>query len=235
MTCLFCGTGEEAEVRCGNGHYVCEHCRTGDPREVVARICERSRETDPVALFHLVTAHGAFQGHGPPFHFVLAPVLVAVLRNRGLADLPAGRVAAAIDRLSEIPALSCAQTGVCGAGAAAGAVVSLLTGATPASDGERRAVLRASGQAMEAIARHPGGRCCRQSALATLASTWEFLRGATGATGATGSPGPGAAATETAFSLPPSWGSGRTLEPLAVRCRHFSRVPDCKEGCVFHD
>jgi hypothetical protein len=204
--CLFCSTGETAEFRCANGHYVCEGCRTDDPREVVARICHRSNETDPLTLWHLVTAHGAFRGHGPQFHFVLAPVLVAVLRNRGLADVSAEQVEKVVGRLSEIPAVSCAETGLCGAGACAGAVVSLLNGATPVSDGERRAVLRASGQAMLAIARHPGGRCCRQSALATLEAVWAFLRE----------------------------DHGLPLEPVEVRCYHFSRVADCKEGCSYH-
>lgn len=204
--CLFCGNEEPAEFRCANGHYVCEDCRTADPREMVARICERSKETDPLALWHLVTAHGVFHGHGPQFHFVLMPVLIAVLRNRGLADIASDAVRKAIGRLSEIPALSCADTGLCGVGASAGAVVSLLNGATPVSDGERRAVLRASGNAMLAIARHPGGRCCRQSALATLEAVWVFLRE----------------------------DLGLALEPIAVRCRHFARVADCKAGCTYH-
>ncbi len=231
MVCLFCGNPEEAEFRCGNGHYVCEDCRTADPREIVVRICDRTRETDPVALWHLVTAHGAFRGHGPQFHFVLAPVLLAVLRNRGLAEIAAERVHRTIERLSEIPALSCALHGVCGAGASAGAVVSLLNGATPVSDGERRAVLRATGRAMAAIARHPGGRCCRQSALATLEATWAFLREEM-----VGRPGEvsGVGGAATSRLLAASHGGGFALEPLVVRCRHFSRVPDCKQGCVYH-
>lgn len=60
---------------------------------------------------------------------------------------------------------------------------------------------------MVAIARHPGGRCCRQSSLATLEVAWDFLRGE----------------------------MGFALEPVAVRCRHFTRVPDCKQGCVYHE
>lgn len=205
--CLFCGTGEEAEFRCRNGHYVCEECRTADPREFVVRVSERSQETDPLALWNLITAHAAFRGHGPQFHFVVLPVLATVLRNRGVKTIPRDLVRKAVERLAGIPALSCAEVGVCGAGANAGALLSLLTGATPVSDRERRTVLTGTARVLREIGTLPGGRCCRQSGLATLEATWDLLR------------------RELGFPL----------EPLTFRCRHPARVPDCKPGCVYHE
>jgi hypothetical protein len=204
--CAFCGFEEPAEFRCVKGHYVCEDCRSGDPREVVAKICDRSRGTDPVALLNLVTALDVFRRHGPQFHFVVGPVLAAVLRNRGLLKVSLEDLQKMVGRLSEIPALSCAEIGVCGAAAGAGAVVSLLNGATPTSDQERRVVLEASAQALLSITAHPGGRCCRQSVLATLETTWKFF--------------------QTHFQLP--------LGPIEVFCRYFSHVNDCKKDCPYH-
>lgn len=207
IPCGFCGTEEKGEFRCGNGHYVCEDCRTGDPREVVIRICERSTTTNPLALWELVTSHGAFRGHGPQFHFVLVPILATVLRNRGLQGLSQEQIRKAVDRLSEIPALSCAETGICGTAATAGVIVSLITGATPVSNLERRMALSATAKALLEIAFHHGGRCCRQSSLATLESIWVFLR--------------------IELKLP--------LEPIEVVCRRSAQTPNCKQECVYHE
>ncbi len=206
LSCSFCHVSEEAEFSCPDGHYVCEDCRTADPREFVTRVCERSRETAPQVLWDLVTAHIAFRGHGPQFHFTVLPVLAAVLRNRGLKNLPADQVRKAVERLSEIPPLSCAEMGVCGAGANAGALVSLITRATPLSDRERRAVLTGTARALQQIATHPGGRCCRQSGLAVIETAWELMR------------------RELGFPL----------EKISLKCRFSKRVSDCKSGCVFN-
>ncbi|MFZ2955419.1 MAG: DUF5714 domain-containing protein [Candidatus Ozemobacteraceae bacterium] len=205
-SCLFCQVSESADFHCAKGHYVCEDCRTDDPRDLVLRVCDRSKETAPLALWNLVTAHGAFRTHGPQFHFALAPVLAAVLRNRGLLTVESGVLATLTEKLSEIPALSCAERGMCGVAATAGTIVSLLTHATPVSDKERRAALSATGKALLEIASHKGGRCCRQSSLTTLESVWIFLRNE--------------------LALP--------LEPLEVSCRYSSQTADCKKECVYH-
>lgn len=206
-TCLFCGDREDGGFRCPGGHYVCEACRTDDPRDFTMRVCERSPERNPLVLWDLITAHPAFAGHGPQYHFVVFPILAGVLRNRGLLIFEPDAIARATNGLSEIPALSCSERGMCGAAGAAGAIVSHLLRATPASDRERRLALAASAKALLGIAAHEGGRCCRQSALTTLGSAWEFLHAE--------------------LNLP--------LEAITIVCRRHATMPGCKRDCRYHE
>ena len=95
-TCLFCGDREDGGFRCPGGHYVCETCRADDPRDFTMRVCERSSERSPLVLWDLITAHPAFAGHGPQYHFVVFPILAGVLRNRGLLILEPEAIARGI-------------------------------------------------------------------------------------------------------------------------------------------
>jgi len=90
--------------------------------------------------------------------------------------LKPGRAASAIKRTDDIPFAVCGTRGECGAAVSVGALVSTLTGASYLKDRERSLALRATAEALQAIAEAGGPRCCKQSVYLSLETAVAFLR-----------------------------------------------------------
>jgi hypothetical protein len=174
--CGYCGQQEEADWACPQGHYACEACRTATAEQLIERACLGTDLTDPLELAMRLLKHPALPAYGPEHHILAAPVLLAALRNRGIAGVGTAEIRQSLARLRDIPPLVCATRGDWGAAASAGTVVALLRSATARSDAERSAALRATARALDRIAGHGGPRCCRQSAFDTIRITWDLLR-----------------------------------------------------------
>ena len=97
-------------------------------------------------------------------------------------------ISTALHRMKDIPVAVCGTRGDCGAAAGLGCAVSLLTGATFRSDGERSQALRATARALDRVAALGGPRCCRQSVYGTLEAAAPFLKSELGLTLAVPSP-----------------------------------------------
>lgn len=174
--CTYCGREEPTDWTCPGGHYTCEACRTASPEEVIERTCLHSAARNPLTLAELLLQHPAFHAYGEEHHSLAAPILLAVLRNRGVSGATDAGIGTAIRRLQGIPISVCGTRGDCGAAASAGTVLSILRGATPLSDGARTEGLRATAQTLLRIAEHGGPRCCKQSVFDALLCTWERLQ-----------------------------------------------------------
>ncbi len=174
--CTYCGREECSDWTCPGGHYTCEACRTAGSNDLLERTCLHSDARNPLALAELLLHHPAFHAYGEEHHSLAAPVLLAVLRNRGVPGATDEGIRTAIGRLQGIPISVCGTRGDCGAAASAGTVISILRGATPLSDGARTEALRATAQVLLRIAERGGPRCCKQSVFDTLCCTWERLQ-----------------------------------------------------------
>jgi hypothetical protein len=174
--CTFCGQETPAKYLCAAGHHICEECQLADWPQVVERVCEGSRETDPSVIANLIMRHPISVMHSPQHHIVVTPVALAALRNGGQIPLNPGRIASAIERTKGIPLASCGQRGECGAAIGVGALVSILTGATYLKDRERSLALQASAEALIAIAQAGGPRCCKQSVYLSLETASTILK-----------------------------------------------------------
>jgi hypothetical protein len=174
QTCTYCGAQEECDWLCPRGHYVCEDCRTAAPEEIIERTCLAISDPNPFAIADLVMKHPVFREHGPAHHLLVAPVILAALRNQG-HPVKESALHAALHRMKDIPVAVCGTRGDCGACAGLGCAVSLLTGATFRSDHERSQALRATARALARVADLGGPRCCRQSVYATLETAAHFF------------------------------------------------------------
>ena len=204
--CTFCGHESPAQYLCAARHHICDECQLADWPQVVERICEGSRERDPATIANLIMRHPMAVMHSPQHHILVAPAMLAALRNNGLRPLGPGRLASAIERTMGIPLGTCGTRGECGAAIGAGTLVSILTGATFMKDRERSLALQASAEALLAIARAGGPRCCKQSIYLTLETASIFLK------------------RELDIDLP--------VEP---RCEFAARNKECKkERCRFY-
>ena len=203
QTCAYCGAEEQCEWLCPQGHYVCEECRTASPEDIIERTSFATSDPDPVAIAHLVMKHPVFREHGPAHHLVVAPVILAALRNQG-HPVKETAIRAALHRMKDIPVAVCGTRGDCGAGAGLGCAVSLLTGATFRSDHERSQALRATARALVRIADVGGPRCCKQSVYGSLEAAALFLKEELGI----------------AFAA-----------PELIRCPFSHSTEDCKREC----
>jgi uncharacterized protein len=166
--CAICGNSFASPVRCKNGHYVCDLCHGADILTKVQRLLAGSTEQDPVKLALQVFDLPGLKMHGPEYHSIVPAVLVAAYQNRSGHRDP-GQIDEAIRRGRDIKGGSCGYSGGCGAGIAA----SVIAKATPMSDTERGDALRASGEALIAVSRHGGPRCCKRDAVTSIRS---FIR-----------------------------------------------------------
>lgn len=174
--CTFCGRESTARYLCAAGHHICDDCQLAEWPQVVERVCEGSRETDPAAIANLIMKHPMSIMHSPQHHIMVAPVALAALRNSGQLQLKPGRLASAIERTKGIPLGACGTRGECGAATSVGALVSILTGASFQKDRERSLALQATAETLLAIAEAGGPRCCKQSVYLALETASGFLK-----------------------------------------------------------
>ena len=207
-TCSYCRTSEEAEWLCPGGHFQCEECRCAEPSALVARACAAAVGADPFQIATLIMQHSSFTQAGPEHHLIVAPVVLAAMRNHVADCVPASAATDAIARAIGIPLGACASRGDCGGAVGAGIAVSIASGATPVRGKQRSMVLRASACASLALADMGGVRCCKQAVFCGIETAWSAIR------------------TSLVAALP------ELARPV---CAFSGRQKDCKsEACPYH-
>ena len=81
MTCYYCDQVYDANVKCLNGHYVCDQCHSSNATEFIESFCIRSRSEDPIELALNLMRHPAVKMHGPEHHYLVPAVLLAAYYN----------------------------------------------------------------------------------------------------------------------------------------------------------
>jgi len=206
-TCSFCGATEEADYVCPDGHYQCEECRLATQQEITERVCLNTHLTDPVQIVNLIMKHTSFNAYGVEHHELVAPAVLAALRNLNIAEVSAARLKGSMRRASRINYGSCGSMGVCGACASAGVAVSMLLKSNYLKDRERTLTLKTVSNALMKLTELGGPRCCKYSTYASLQSAWDVLIND--------------------LNYP--------LEPLIITCDFKDQLPDCKkEKCPYY-
>jgi hypothetical protein len=174
--CSFCGKREKADYVCPNEHYVCEECRIASSDSIIKRVCEATRERDPVKIAVLLMKHPAIPMHGPQHHYLVSCVLLAALRNIGGFEIDSSMFEMAIARGRRVPLGSCGLWGACGAAVGVGIAISVVMKSTWTSDRERSLSMQATCEALSKIAKIGGPRCCKASTFAAIEAASEFLK-----------------------------------------------------------
>lgn len=165
--CLICGKTFETNVKCKNGHYICDDCHRADILTKVERYLNDTAEEDPIALAKKIFDFPDLKMHGPEYHSIVPAILVAAYQNKNHIHDPAA-VKEAIRRGKEIAGGSCGYSGGCGAALGTGIAVSIIEKATPMSAAPRGNALKTSGQALLAISDYGGPRCCKRDAVTSM-------------------------------------------------------------------
>lgn len=135
MVCQDCGRAFQAEVRCEQGHFVCDTCHSQSTNEWIQQQCLLSDSRNPIELSIRLMENARVKMHGPEHHFLVPAVLwTAYANTTGVAaDQKARRLAQARQRAETVVGGSCGFHGNCGAAVGTGSFVSLVTGSTPLS------------------------------------------------------------------------------------------------------
>lgn len=173
--CSYCGKRERADYVCPDGHYVCEACRLASAQDLVWKTCEASNETDPMRIALLLMKHPAIPLHGSENHLVTAYSLLTALRNSGEVQVGKPEFHKANQRVKRASHGICGSWGVCGCAIAAGAVLSIITGATYLSDKERSLALRVASEILDEMAQIGGPRCCKMATYVAIRVAVEFF------------------------------------------------------------
>jgi hypothetical protein len=135
----------------------------------------RSDATQPIEFAIELMRHPCVATHGPEHHFLVPAVLLtAYFNSRQQTDLKKQKVREARQRAQTVVGGSCGFHGACGAAIGVGIFVSLVTEATPMSGEEWRLCNTATAEALSAIARGGGPRCCKHNTFVALEAGVEF-------------------------------------------------------------
>ena len=176
-TCCYCGDTKETGTRCKNGHFICDACHHGTANDLIERSCCNSNSTSPLSLALPLMKNPLLKMHGPEHHFLVAAVLLAAFHNLTNVERSTAteRIREARRRAEDVKGGFCGFHGACGAAIGTGIFVSLITGATPLSDGERKLSNMITAESLRVIAENAGPRCCKRESFWAIITAVEFV------------------------------------------------------------
>ncbi len=171
--CHYCGQELRANIRCPDGHFVCDQCHQKEGLAIIRQICLGSKEGDMVALMKEIRKQQAIPMHGPEHHAMLPGIILAAARNSGLA-ISSGDILTGIERGSKVPGGACGFLGSCGAATGVGIAFAVLFEATPLTPGGRQKAQTATARVLANIAAIKAGRCCQRETYVALREVAEI-------------------------------------------------------------
>lgn len=178
LTCFFCGVSKKSHACCRMGHFVCDDCHNAGANDLIARYCSNADCVSPVALAMTLMKNPAVKMHGPEHHFLVPAVLLAAFHGATNArkGTLAERIREARKRADDLKGGFCGFQGACGAAIGAGIFMSIVSGATPLSDRERKLSNLITAECLRAISENGGARCCKRESLRAIITAVEFVR-----------------------------------------------------------
>ncbi|MFW9863506.1 MAG: DUF5714 domain-containing protein [Candidatus Thorarchaeota archaeon] len=210
--CDYCGLDFISTIYCPKGHFICDECHSANALELLRRMAEGEKSSNPRKILEEAFNHSSFTFHGPEHHSLVPAALLIAMKNRGIArpngeNVTLKMILEGIRRGSKIPGGFCGTAGNCGACVGAGIAIALFLGSTLTKGPERLSAHRATIAALERVT---DGliRCCKRSSLYGIGAAIEILRKNHG------------------VDLGP--------EPEVGSCENWKRNRDCaRDACVF--
>ncbi|MBS7656135.1 hypothetical protein KEJ50_06535 [Candidatus Bathyarchaeota archaeon] len=175
VSCVYCGIKAKEDYVCGKGHYICEKCRTANPKELILNTCKISKEKDALKLAILLMKHPGVPTHGPEHHYIVGCTFLTALKNLGIFNISSSDFDKIVSRSIKIPYGACGSWGACGAAISAGIAFSVASKANMLSKNERRNALTIVSKTLGEIAKLNGPRCCKASVFLTLIKALKII------------------------------------------------------------
>jgi hypothetical protein len=177
VRCEYCLKDHESNVKCEDGHFICDHCHGLKANDLIIQFCTNSTSKDPMEIALHLMRNEKVNMHGPEHHLLVPAVLVCAYYNTtGDVRAKTAKLAEARKRAKNVLGGFCGYYGDCGAAVGTGIFISLITDSTPLSlDGWRLANLMTS-KALAKIAEHGGPRCCKRNSYLAIIEAVDFLK-----------------------------------------------------------
>lgn len=177
MECIYCKNTYTSNVRCSNGHYVCDNCHSLDAISIIKTSCLNSYEKNPFTLANNLMKHNSIKMHGPEHHFLVPAVLLTCYYNTTQnKEVLTNKLNEAEKRSKNILGGFCGFYGNCGAGVGTGIYMSLITEATPLSSEPWKFSNLMTGKSLIAISEMGGPRCCKRDSFIALETAIDFTK-----------------------------------------------------------
>jgi radical SAM protein with 4Fe4S-binding SPASM domain len=167
--CDICGEVFLSNIKCLEGHYVCDSCHKGDLLDQIENLLVRSEETNPIRLAVKVFEMPTMKMNGPEYHSLVPGVLVTAYQNQQKTR-DAEKIKESMERGQDIKGGSCGFHGNCGACVGVGIAESVLLGASPGAKEERGKANLATGTALIEISKLGGPLCCKRESITSIKS-----------------------------------------------------------------
>ena len=174
MTCSICHQTVPSNVRCRDGHYVCDACHTSGVDQIVS-ICMSEQSTNPIALLERMMSLPFCPMHGPEHHIMVSAALITAYRNAGGAVALPQALSEAIARGKQVPGGVCGNWGACGAGISAGMAVSIISKSNPLAVEPWGLSNLMTSKALEKIGTVGGPRCCKRDSFLSILAAIDFI------------------------------------------------------------
>ena len=206
--CAKCGKEFESTAACEDGHFVCDVCHSQAGSESVSDYALRAESKNPVDIANEMMENEYINMHGPEHHYLIIAALLAAYKNAGGQIDLEKLLAKAKERAGKVPGGVCGFWGCCGAGVGSGIFISLITGATPLSEGEWGLANKMTSLSLDAISQKGGPRCCKRDTYLAILSAIDFVK--------------------EHFKV-------ELEKPVTIICNFFTNNPSCKkEECRFY-
>ena len=183
LECFYCKQACDSNVKCKNGHYVCDSCHSLPAMDLIENYCLSSKSEDLLELALTLMRNPSVKMHGPEHHYLVPAVLLAAYYNsKKEYGMKATKLRMAKKRASHILGGFCGFYGDCGAAVGTGIFVSLITDANPLSVAEWKLANLATAKSLLTVAEHGGPRCCKRNTYLALMQAVEFLKEKLGVT-----------------------------------------------------
>ena len=177
MECVCCHKKFKSQVRCENGHFICDECHSKSGADLVLQYCTKTKEQDPYIIARQLFKDAGIHIHGPEHHILVPSVLTAAYLNKtGREDLKEKCLLLCRDRGEKVPGGFCGYAGCCGAGVGVGIFFSVIQETSPLNSESWGEVNRATGRALMNIGKYDGPRCCKRNTFLALDTANEILK-----------------------------------------------------------
>jgi len=175
MECAFCHKKENSKTACENNHYVCSDCHTQGIDTIIG-VCLNETSKNPIEILRKLMALPFCHMHGPEHHIMVGSALLTAYKNAGgEIDLHKALVEMQ-SRGKKVPGGACGFWGACGAGISTGMFVSIVTGSTPLVNEAWGLSNLMTSQALEAIGKVGGPRCCKRDSYLAITEAVKFSK-----------------------------------------------------------
>ena len=169
--CFYCHETFGIQIKCANGHYICDKCHNMTANDLISTHCVKSNLENPFELAVNLMKNPKIKMHGPEHHFLVPAVLLAAFYNKKKAyEEKENKINQARKKAEKIPDDICCSHGNCRTAIGSGIFIGLITDTTPLSKStyEKKLSNLITSKSLYYIANYKGPPCCKRNSFLAI-------------------------------------------------------------------